>query len=494
MTMFSSRFALIAVALIAPLAAHAQNTTATDTGAASEPPPPAAIYPREGLGLGLRFGDYSEARWNEDWRVYRDPAKRDDLLDSLKFIPLDQKGEVYVTLSGEARLRTALTTNPGLREGRAQRLDTLRLVGGADLHIGRNFRAYGELAHGSAGGVGITNPVGALANDLVVQQAFVEANADVAGLEVGARYGRQFFTDGSPYLISTRNGATILTPFNGVRGWVRGQQARADIFDLRATRLGTGGIDDDRIDRGRRFSGVSGGIVVPRDWLGGSKLFLDPFVWRYRQDARRWGAESAREVRHYAGTRLWGSVGRATIDWTVARQTGDYGNRDIDAWQLFTQQGVRLGEAAGAPRVGVRFDYASGGGAYDDGPMRNAFTPFGVPIFYAYQNVFNPVNMMALAPSVSVRKGKTTLTGELQFTWRATTRDAIYRANDLPYAGTQLGDARHTGNVWQVQLAHNFTPRLSILGRYEHLAAGKGLTDAGYASSDYFTAWLNFRF
>ncbi len=172
MTLFSSRFALLAVALIAPLAAHAQNTTATDTGAASEPPPPAAIYPREGLGLGLRFGDYSEARWNEDWRVYRDPAKRDDFLDSLKCIPLDQRGEIYVTLSGEARLRTALTTNPGLREGRAQRLDTLRLVGGADLHIGRNFRAYGELAHGSAGGVGITNPVGAIANDLVVQQAF----------------------------------------------------------------------------------------------------------------------------------------------------------------------------------------------------------------------------------------------------------------------------------------------------------------------------------
>lgn len=123
-------------------------------------------------------------------------------------------------------------------------------------------------------------------------------------------------------------------------------------------------------------------------------------------------------------------------------------------------------------------------------PLRHS----GCRFFNAYQNVFNPVNMMALAPSVSVRQGKTTLTGEVQFTWRATTRDAIYRANDLPYAGTQLGDARHTGNVWQVQLAHNFTPRLSILGRYEHLSAGKGLTDAGYASSDYFTAWLNFRF
>ena len=239
---------------------------------------------------------------------------------------------------------------------------------------------------------------------------------------------------------------------------------------------------------------MSGGIVVPRDWFGGSKLYLDPFVWRYRQDARRWGGETAGEVRHYAGARLRGSVGRATIDWTLARQTGEYGDRDIDAWQLFTQQGVRLGEAASAPRVGVRFDYASGGGAYDDGPMRNASTPFGVPIFYAYQNVFSPANLLALAPSASVRRGKTSLTGEVQFTWRATTRDAIYRATELPYAGTEQSDAGHTGNVWQVQLAHNFTPRLSLIARYEHLAAGRGLTDAGYRSSDYWTTWLNFRF
>ena len=254
MTIRFFRPLLLAATLLAPLSAHAQDNADTRTGAASEPPPP-VLYPREAIGTGAIIGGYSEARWNEDWSAYRDPTERDDYLDALKFVPLDENGDIYVTLSGEARVRSALTSNPGLREGRARRLDTLRVAGGADLRVGRYFRAYGELAHGSAGGVGINNPVGAIANDLVVQQAFVEGNAEVGGLEIGARYGRQFFTDGSPYLISTRNGATILTPFNGVRGWVRGKQVRADVFDLRATRLGTGGIDDDEIDRGRRFSG-----------------------------------------------------------------------------------------------------------------------------------------------------------------------------------------------------------------------------------------------
>lgn len=38
------------------------------------------------------------------------------------------------------------------------------------------------------------------------------------------------------------------------------------------------------------------------------------------------------------------------------------------------------------------------------------------------------------------------------------------------------------------------SPRTSLIARYEHLAAGPVLKDAGYASSDYLTAWINFRF
>jgi hypothetical protein len=43
-------------------------------------------------------------------------------------------------------------------------------------------------------------------------------------------------------------------------------------------------------------------------------------------------------------------------------------------------------------------------------------------------------------------------------------------------------------------LAHTISPRTSLIARYEHLAAGSVLKDAGYESSDYLTAWVNFRF
>lgn len=457
-------------------------------------PAAGAPYPRAGVGVGPVVAGYAEARWAEDWSAYADPARRKDALDRLKYIPLSQDGSVWLSLSGEMRARTALTTSPGLLDRADQRLDTLRLVGGADLHLGRHVRAYGEVAHGGSGGRNDPTTVGALRNDLVVQQAFADVSGQVDDFELGARLGRQFFIDGSPYLISTRNGATILTPFNGVRAWVRGSRWRADVFDLKATRLGTGGADDDRTDDARRFRGVTAGMVVPRDWFGGSKLFFDPFLWRTTDADRRWGAQTARESRDYVGARLWGEMGPANIDWTVARQTGRFGDRRIEALHVFTQQSVSLGHGAGAPRLGVRIDYGSGGGSYDGGTLRTAVTPQGVPTFYSYQNVFGPVNMIAVAPNISIRRGRTTLSGEVQGTWRASERDAVYRASDLPYAGTQAVDGRRVGEVWRVQAAHSVSPRTSLIARYEHLAAGPVLKDAGYASSDYLTAWINFRF
>lgn len=481
---------LAAVACGALLAGGASALARTPPADAETPTP----YPRKATGVGAVIGGYAESRWAENWAALRDPAERDDWLDDLKYFPLTGDGDVWLSLSGEMRARTAWFSSPGLRDAPDQRLDTLRLVGGADLRIGDHVRLYGELTHAGAGGDNYGNPVGAIRNDLVATQAFVDVNAEIGGYEVGARHGRQFFTDGSPYLVSTKNGATVLLPFQGTRAWLRGEHWRADVFDFETVAFGTGGLDDDRADDGERFSGITASVAVPKDWFGGSELFFDPFVWRYESDARRWGVTTAVEDRDYHGARLWGQAAGVTIDWAVARQTGRYGARDIDAWHVFTQQSVSIGEGASAPRLGLRADYGSGGGAYDDGPMRNAVTPQGVPIFYSYQNVLNPVNMIALAPSVSIRRGKTTWTAEVQGTWRASRRDAVYRATDLPYAGTQIGDARRVGEVYKLQVAHALSPRTSLLARYEHLAAGPALTEAGYDSADYLTAWLNVRF
>ena len=470
------------------LAPQSQAKTAAAAPAGNE-------YPANAAGDGATTNGYNLSRWAEDWRAYRDPAKRDDLIDRLKYLPLNDAGDIYLTFSGEVRLRVNHTTNPNLRESPAQRQDIRRIFGGVDLHIGPHFRAFAEVAHGGISGVALGVPPATLRNDVVVQQAFVEAAADIDGVAVGARYGRQEFTDGPNLLVSQRDNNTIRYTLNGLRLWARGATVRADLFDLKPTQYGDLGTDDDVVDPARRFSGVTLGVALPTSWLGGSKLFLDPFVWRRRNLVGAWGGRVGPAVRYYAGARLYGDVGPVQIEWSINHQFGHYINQDIDAWQLSLAQTYRIGEGRTAPRIGFHADYASGGGGYGDGKLRNAYAPYGNNIYYSYQLFMTPSNLITLAPNVSFTPmAGVRVTAEVQRAWRDNVRDAVYRANGQPFAGTQNFRSARIGDSLRLQAVWAITPRLSFTGRYEHLIAGPALTQAGYRSSDFLAGWLSFRF
>ncbi|WP_203310136.1 alginate export family protein [Sphingomonas beigongshangi] len=486
--------------LVLATAARAQTAAPSEAGQTRNPAAPIAqSYPAAAAGDGATTNGFNLSRWAEDWSGYRDAKKRDDPLDRLKFLPLDGDGDVYLTLSGEFRLRVNHTTNPNLRDARAQRQDINRIVAGADLHVGPHLRAFAEVAHGGISGVELGAPAATLRNDLVVQQAFVEGDVDVdvggAGVSLGARYGRQEFTDGPNLLVSQRDNNTIRYTLNGLRLWARGRTVRADLFDLKPTAYGDLGTEDDVSDPARRFSGVTLGFVVPRDWFGGSKLYVDPFFWRRRNMVGAWGGRIGPATRYYVGTRVWGDAGPLTIDWTVNHQYGTYIAQRIDAWQVFAAQTLRLGRAATAPRIGFHADYASGGGGYGDGKLRDAYAPFGNNIYYSYALFLTPSNLVALAPNVTVSPlRQVRVTAEYQFTWRDSVTDAVYRANGQPFAGTQNVRARKVADVARLQAVWTLSPRVSVTGRYEHLAAGPALTEAGFKSSDFLAGWVSFRF
>ncbi|WP_288417278.1 alginate export family protein [uncultured Novosphingobium sp.] len=473
-----------------------RSTSPSETGQTRAAATPVVTsYPAAAAGDGATMGGYNLSRWAEDWRVMRDPAKRDDPLDRLKYLPLDDDGDIYLTLSGEARLRVNMTSNPNLRETPHQRQDIRRLTAGADLHVGPHLRFYGEVAHGGISGRNLGAPAATLRNDLVWQQYFVEGNTTLGDVTIGARYGRQEFTDGPNLLVSQRDNNTIRYTLNGLRAWARGSKWRIDAFDMRPTAYGDLGTDDDVNDPARRFSGVTFGVVLPEKLLGGSKLYLDPFVWRRRNKVGAWGGRIGPATRWYAGARLWGDAGPLTIDWSVNHQWGRYINQDIDAWQAFFAQTYRLGKSPTSPRIGFHVDYASGGGGYGDGKLRDAYAPFGNNIYYSYQLSLTPSNLIAVAPNVTFSPArKLRVTAEYQLTWRDSTRDAVYRANGQPFAGTQNVRDAKIANLTRAQVVWTISPRLSFTGRYEHLAAGPSLTKAGYRSSDFFAGWLSFRF
>ena len=61
---------------------------AADTSAPPPAPPP-----------------FLQLRYDENYAYLRDPANRAELLDPIKFIPLDSRGDSYLTLGGEVRER-----------------------------------------------------------------------------------------------------------------------------------------------------------------------------------------------------------------------------------------------------------------------------------------------------------------------------------------------------------------------------------------------------
>ena len=481
-----------------PTPAFAQATAAPAAPGSGTPASTAGSdesYPANAVGDGATVRGYNVSRWAEDWSSMQDPAKRRDGLDRLKFLPLDPGGNIYLTLSGELRLRVNHTTNPDLREREAQRQDIVRAVAGADLHVGSHVRFYGELAHGGLGGrnLGVASPL--LKNDLVIQQSFVDVSGKVGEFDAGVRYGRQTFSDGPGLLVVPRDNNTILFVYNGVRAWARNAVVRASLFDFRTTQLGQAGIGDDIIDTGRRFKGISAGVVLPRSLVGGSNLYLDPFIWRLRDRNAQRGATTGYEVRNFYGVRLSGDAGRLAIDWSVNRQTGRFDDRRLSAWQIFLEQSYRLGRPPSAPRLGFHADYATGGGSYSGGTLRTALAPFGNNIYYSYQLYATPTNLIAIAPNFSFQpasKVRTTL--EYQRSWRADVHDAVYRANGSPFVGTQDSSGRMIADTLRAQLVWSMTPRLTLTTRYEHLIARASLTEAGYRNSDFMAGWLSLRF
>jgi Alginate export len=89
---------------------------------------------------------------------------------------------------------------------------------------------------------------------------------------------------------------------------------------------------------------------------------------------------------------------------------------------------------------------------------------------------------------------KLRVTAEYQLAWRDNVRDAVYRANGQPFAGTQNVRDAKIADVARLQAIWSITPRLSVTGRYEHLMAGPSLTKAGFRSSDFLAGWVSFRF
>ena len=455
---------------------------------------------------------YAAERYDEDWSFLRDPSKRTDFFDPIKWIPLDKDGSLFLTLGGELRERFQDTRNQsfGLPSPAHDANGYHRIFLFGDIHLGPHLRTFVELVNGEIMEA-IVNPSPAEKDPLDLLQAFADVTTTVGNRGVFTlRVGRQEMTFGSGRFISFRDTPNVRREFDGVRTfWTNGKGKRLDAMLVRPVNPRIH-VFDDIADSTQLFWGVY--ATSP---LAASKgLSLDLYYLGLDRKNATFAQGPARERRHTIGAHIFGKrtgfdwdethdfhrPGRTdndlAFDWDVegAFQLGSFGAADIRAWMISSNWGFTISESRFSPRLGLKADALSGDANLQDNRL-GTFNPLYPSLqYYSQAGLFAPANLTNLQPNVTV---DATTTMSVNLAWSSLRReskaDAFYAPPLVPVLGTAT-DKRLIGQEASANLAWQATLHLTMTATYAHFSPAGSVRQAGGRSGDYFLAVGQFRF
>lgn len=390
-----------------------------------------------------------------------------------------------LSLGGELRLRSDSYVNSAAPPVGTYTQRLFRGLVHSELRVGSHWRAFVELGTADLDGQRSAMPAN-FRNEASLQQAFVEYRGHVGNAMVGAIVGRQEYADGPPQLVSVGDGPSLRRTYNGARLFAHAPQWRIGAFDFEATDYGFGGFGDDRSDEAERFSGVTGAVSLSGD--SKAPVVATAYWIRFRADALRYRGRAVRAERDTAILRLQARRGPLTLDASVARQTGVAGSVPIEAYGAFGVASWQFDEPL-RPRVGVRFDLATGGrsGDFDQLYASSAYISEG--LFVGLSNMVQVTPTLALAPARNV-----SLVFDYGRAWRYSSAAPAYGGLMRPYAGTQGQPGARVGDLARANIAWDLSDTLRIYGVLEAFRPGPLLQRTGRERARYSAVGISFRY
>lgn len=449
-------------------------------------------------------------RFDEDWSPLVDPARRTDVFDDLKYIPLGLSeglgGPVWLSLGGEVRERFEYSSNrnfgigvpPGAPHDNAYLLQRALLH--ADLHLGPAVRAFVQLGSLSALGArsGTLSPTQEDRFDLIQGFAdIIASGAEGSGWRLTLRGGRQEIDFGSGRLVSEREGPNLRRAFDGGRAILElglpGQGLRVDAFLLRPVQPLRNAFDDST-NLGEAFWGAYGTVHLPR--FGGIAAGLDLYYLGYQRANAPFAQGRGFEQRQTVGTRLFGAGGGWDWDWEAAFQFGVFQDAQIRAWTMATDTGYTFVDLPWRPRFGLKADIASGDANPRDGVLGTFNALYPKAPYFTEAGLVAPANLIDLYPSVRVQPAPgLTLEFGWDVLWRQRTADAFYQpAPFAPLRGTAGGGSAFIGHQTQLAARWVVDRHVELRAWYVHFFAGDTIRRAGGRSVDFAAASVTFRF
>lgn len=477
---------------------------------------------------------YNILRYEEDYAYLRDPGKRTDWLDPLKFIPLNGAKTVYLTLGGDMRQRfehySGFGVSNGSVDGKADSYYLARYLLHADLHAGERLRFFFQLKSNTEldrrGG-----PRPSIdRDDFDVHQAFFDLRlplhpAAASGAAAGApagdqgaptspqagdttlliRLGRQELSYGDNRLIDIREGPNVRQSFDAARVSLQNPGFKVDALFARAVATNKGVWDDGYDLQQAEVWGLYTTLGLPflRRPHSADRPALDLYYLGYdrqngafNQSARRGSPAPlpGHETRHSLGGRLHGTVfpleegpltGEFHYDVEGLYQFGRFGSTRISAYEASLDVGYYFQALPFGPNVSLRLDLASGDANRRDGRL-GTFNPlFPKGIYFSEPGFIGPSNLVALHPVVDwhLHKAVGLVTTVIGY-WRQDTGDGVYNFAGVPAlpagspvpaspAGGQVpGGARYVGTEANAWLEWGVNRHLTFDLSYSHFFAG----------------------
>ena len=440
---------------------------------------------------------YKLLRYEEDYSYLKDPGRRTDFWDPIKYVPLWGREDWYLSLGGEVRERYEFVHNPGAGSGpanaRGNNTDLLqRYMPHGDLHLGPYFRFFGHFVTGLENGrIGGPRP-DIDQNVLGVHQAFADLVLPLAAEKdtLTARLGRQEFEYGSGRLIDVRDGVNLRLSFDAARFLLHTGDWEVDGWWSKPV-LNKPYVFDDTPNPDRSFWGVY--AIHPLPLL--PEGHVDLYYLGFENKDAVYVQGAGYELRHTLGVRLWGRPMPWEYNLEYDWQFGRFGSGNIAAWSAANAVRYNFSGLPLKPRLGLRFDVASGDNDANS-PNLQTFNPlFPSGAYFNLLNPVGPLNMIDLHPTLDLYVGeKVTLSLDWDFFWRESLGDGVYRISGTPLR-TGVGGSRYVGNSPAVTAVWNPTRHLSVLTQYVHFAPGPYFrANPPDKSTDYVTVWLDYKF